>query len=722
MSPSNSTIAASETLSQFSLEITAADAAAEIFVMTGDFFLVDRGVGRLVTKPLSPGIYKVKAKVNDQVWEQHVTLTQPGQKVTIPLFQFSSAAPLADTAKTHEYQVAAAESESRKIHYQLGQGSCICVFVREWRGKTPSGPPPATRPLMGLSLCDASEQEKVAFETTGKVDNSVPDPWGACTIAVNPGVYILRLTLPTGARYERTIVAAPGWQTQVFLLMSDYGAVRCADLVRGSVLMARGLGFSNADRSLRQIELARMALANERKVLKGETLEMLHGKFDNPMLGILGGHLLLLDVSPDLALLKIVVNNLRGVLNFQHPDVEALALAAGIGSQYVFTVPPMLRRSWALVVNATADRHDLVPSGCLADRSARNQWAVEPWLAWDMRDAIPGAADIAGTKEDFKVALQMRAFAAPAPSSSSSSASDSPFEAVRMLRAKTPKSRDFLAAPAPPSATVSVDPSKMGDLVRSLGVPRSTLEGMVQQMTVSGPAKSGAPAVRTGWCFAWPVAPRTVDGKDKAALVKGSRWNSGDAISVSFLDGDAALQERVKQAALIWTGPKLANLAFDFRKDTNDTLIRISFRYPGSWSSIGTTCKRLTGNTRPTMNFGWLTPQSTDDEVRGVVLHEFGHALGLIHEHQSPSASDIKWNRDAIIRDLSGPPNNWTIDDIEHNMFEAFAASETNFSALDPSSIMMYPIPPQWTLNGFSVGLNQSLSTVDQEFIRSQYP
>lgn len=718
MSSSPDTTPASQTVSQFPLEITAADATTEIFVISGDFYLVDRGVGRLVTKPLSPGIYKVKAKVNQQILEQHVQLTKAGQKVSIPLIQFPSAAPLANTAKTHEYQVSAAESESRKFHYQLGQGSCICVFVREWRSENASGPPPNMNPLTGLSLCDANEQEKVSFEKTGKVDNGVPDPWGACTIAVTPGVYLLRLTLPTGARHERTIVAVPGWQTQVFLLMADYGGVRCADVVKGSVLMARGIGFSNADASVRQVELARMALANERKVLKGEVLELLRGKFDNPMLGILGGHLLLLDESPDLTLLTLVVNNLRGLLNFQHPDVEALALAAGLESQYSFIVPPMLRRSWGIVVNATVEHPGLVPPGCLADRRARNQWAVEPWLAWDAKETVPGSADITETTEDFRTALQAGAFAAPAVVSRS----DSPFEAVRIMRAKAPKPAAPLAASAQARSIVSVDPSKIGQLVRSLGVPRSTLEGMVRQMTPSGPTRSDAPATRTGWCFAWPAAPRAVGGKDKAALVRGSRWNRGDVISISFLDGDPALQERVKQAALIWTGPKLARLTFDFHKNTNDTMIRISFSYPGSWSVIGTTCRQITDKTKPTMNFGWLTLQSTDDEVRGVVLHEFGHALGLIHEHESPSAKEIKWNRDAIIRDLSGPPNNWTTDVIEHNMFEAFAASETNFSRLDPNSIMMYPIPKEWTLDGFSVGLNESLSPVDQEFIRSQYP
>jgi hypothetical protein len=121
------------------------------------------------------------------------------------------------------------------------------------------------------------------------------------------------------------------------------------------------------------------------------------------------------------------------------------------------------------------------------------------------------------------------------------------------------------------------------------------------------------------------------------------------------------------------------------------------------------------------MNYGWLTPDSTEDEVNRVVLHEFGHALGLIHEHQNP-AGGIKWNRDAVIRDLSGPPNNWDLETIEHNMFRAVEKQESNYTSLDPQSIMMYSLPSRWTLDGFSVGLNNGLSAKDKEFIRQQYP
>ena len=92
------------------------------------------------------------------------------------------------------------------------------------------------------------------------------------------------------------------------------------------------------------------------------------------------------------------------------------------------------------------------------------------------------------------------------------------------------------------------------------------------------------------------------------------------------------------------------------------------------------------------MNYGWLTDESTDDQVRRVVLHEFGHALGLIHEHQNPNRA-IQWNRDAVIQDLQGPPNNWDLETIENNMFRKYDPASVHSSPVDAQSIMMYPIP-----------------------------
>lgn len=242
---------------------------------------------------------------------------------------------------------------------------------------------------------------------------------------------------------------------------------------------------------------------------------------------------------------------------------------------------------------------------------------------------------------------------------------------------------------------------------------------MATQVETMAPPKTEQKQENTReYCMAW-VAGEELVGKDRAALVKKYRWTPGDKITVSFMDGDPQVQQRVRQMAIGWTQPGLARLVFDFRQNDPNALIRISFRYSGSWSVIGTSCRTIAKN-QPTMNFGWLTPDSTDDEIRRVVLHEFGHALGLIHEHQNPSGG-IHWNKEAVYKELSGPPNNWSRDVIDRNMFEPQARSETNFTKTDPQSIMMYPIPSKWTTDGFSAGLNSRLSPMDIKFVHQQY-
>ena len=120
------------------------------------------------------------------------------------------------------------------------------------------------------------------------------------------------------------------------------------------------------------------------------------------------------------------------------------------------------------------------------------------------------------------------------------------------------------------------------------------------------------------------------------------------------------------------------------------------------------------------MNFGWLTAGVSQSEARRVILHEFGHALGLIHEHQNP-IDQIKWNKAAVVADLKGPPNHWDDETIEFNMFHTWPPNDINGTKLDRSSIMMYPIPASWTEDGTSVGFNNELSAIDKKFIKQQY-
>lgn len=219
------------------------------------------------------------------------------------------------------------------------------------------------------------------------------------------------------------------------------------------------------------------------------------------------------------------------------------------------------------------------------------------------------------------------------------------------------------------------------------------------------------------YCTCFSQSPQ--DRNDKAALLNEAQWRRGDIIRVRFVEGDESLRQRVRDVAERWTGPDMANLEFQW-VDDGDAEIRIGFQQGnGSWSYLGTTCRQIPDD-ELTMNYGWLTPESDDDSLRRVVLHEFGHALGLIHEHQNPKGG-IRWNEPAVIEELSGPPNNWDEQAIRHNVLDHYPPEDVTSTDVDADSIMMYPIPASWTLDGFSADLNRDLSPTDVEFIRRAY-
>jgi len=83
--------------------------------------------------------------------------------------------------------------------------------------------------------------------------------------------------------------------------------------------------------------------------------------------------------------------------------------------------------------------------------------------------------------------------------------------------------------------------------------------------------------------------------------------------------------------------------------------IRITFNgSDGSWSYVGKECVKV-AKSEATMNLGWIdTGSYLEDADKGTILHEFGHAIGLLHEHQSPARPDaLTLDKDGTLRKTS---------------------------------------------------------------------
>ncbi|MCP4316008.1 MAG: peptidase [Hyphomicrobiales bacterium] len=209
-----------------------------------------------------------------------------------------------------------------------------------------------------------------------------------------------------------------------------------------------------------------------------------------------------------------------------------------------------------------------------------------------------------------------------------------------------------------------------------------------------------------------PQRTRMIGGRERAISLIGKQWANGSTLRIRFLEGTQDQRDMVTTMAPMWT--EFANLTFEFTDDPRAE-IRVSFdENDGAWSYVGTDNSDIPLHAA-TLNLGWLD--------QGVILHEFGHMIGLSHEHQNDEGGII-WNEAKVIEDLSGRPNFWDEATIRRNVLNKYRADQVHGTEFDPNSVMLYAFPDSWTQNTGATSENHDMSDMDKAFVASEvmYP
>jgi hypothetical protein len=221
------------------------------------------------------------------------------------------------------------------------------------------------------------------------------------------------------------------------------------------------------------------------------------------------------------------------------------------------------------------------------------------------------------------------------------------------------------------------------------------------------------------------------NGQVEAVVRTALRWNT-PRITVCFQDGTTEGQSRVAAVAREWSQD--TGVVFDFEVADSPRLcdaarpsdIRVSFGPGGFWSYVGTIAREIPPD-RPTLNLDGLSHAGDlTDYEHSVVLHEFGHALGFEHEHQSPqSGCQEQFNWPYLYSSMG-----WEPEKVRFNMARFDQSSSMNgleSTAFDRTSVMLYALSREAFVQPESASCyipqaNIRLSPVDLSAARYLYP
>lgn len=404
---------------------------AEIYVFGGGLDRRAYGVGQVDTR-LAEGLYKIRSVRGGAAVERLVDL-QDDTQLNLTAEPVTAIAPVGPVYGQWSAEIEALAHEAIDAAVAGGKvsdgGSTILLM--------------AHRDAEGLAdpLAEATLYRWLEMRVRAKAGGEGRERligtewWSAWAVVVEPGCYQIEFG---GGALRQALLVVPGYDTRVFIRRSGPRAVPVPPAADLKELAAQVGGHTSADAApgavrteisvqmarprsdifyrdhFETIEVARQALETERPIMVQPQLvdQLLYGKWDNPVMGLMGAHLFLAGLERDREpgegtssrpvdlhdevragaadTLRIILKNLDEVFGgdsgTRPGDLVGLHLRARpfTGDTQDFgtvSEPPLFWASWEALLRHSVPQGPVAISRQLYSRVAR-AYPAGPYFAW----------------------------------------------------------------------------------------------------------------------------------------------------------------------------------------------------------------------------------------------------------------------------------------------------------------------------------------------------